>query len=424
MLGETRLADEQAFTGEGTHAALFEEFAADGRGGRFTELDVSPGQVVVALLEVSACKQVASVDQDPAGDEFDVGRIGHDREHTLVDGSGQSTGRKWGEVGTLHPSPWEGRWMTTGKARPRLGRGLSALLGQPVSVEPQTRGEDPVPEPVPVAVPQTGAAGSQLQLIGVASVVPSRFQPRQVMDDAALERLAASIRVSGVIQPIAVRASTVGGAKWELVAGERRWRAAQRAGLERIPAVVVSLDDRESAEWGLIENVQREDLNAIERGWALRKMVEQFELAHDDVAERVGLERSSVTNLIRLTELEKVIQDLIGGGQLSAGHGKALLAMNPGGDRVEMARRAAQHKWSVRRLETLSRAKKAGEVVTSGVQRSVQVADLERQLSEHLGTKVRISTDKSGVRGRLVVNFFDLDQFDGILTKIGWNARS
>lgn len=302
------------------------------------------------------------------------------------------------------------------KSRPRLGRGLSALLGQPVAIEAGAH----VGPSEPAFTPSSDVA-PQLQLIRVSEVTPSRFQPRQVMDEAALERLSASIRISGVIQPVAVRAAAAGErARWELVAGERRWRAATRAGLELIPAVVVSLDDRESAEWGLIENVQREDLNAIERGWALRRMVEHFELAHDAVAERVGLERSSVTNFIRLTELEKAIQELIARDELSAGHGKALLAYPAGPARVEVAQRAAAHKWSVRKLEEMARGEKMEAAPRTGT--SVQVADLERRLSEHLGTKVRIVTDHGGVRGRMVISFYDLDQFDGVLAKIGLGA--
>jgi ParB family chromosome partitioning protein len=309
----------------------------------------------------------------------------------------------------------------TSKSRPRLGRGLSALLGQPVSVEPPA-GHDNVASAAPATGDRDDAA-PQLQLIRVSEIGPSRFQPRQVMDEAALERLAASIRVSGVIQPVAVRpASVAGERRWELVAGERRWRAASRAGLELIPAVVVSLDDRESAEWGLIENVQREDLNAIERGWALRRMVEHFELAHDAVAERVGLERSSVTNFIRLTELETSIQDLIARDKLSAGHGKALLALPPGPGRVDAAKRAAAHQWSVRKLEELARGEKKGVAAAPAEKRSVGVADLERRLGAHLGTKVRILPDRSGIRGRLVISFYDLDQFDGVLAKIGLGA--
>jgi len=243
-----------------------------------------------------------------------------------------------------------------------------------------------------------------------------------VMGEEALERLAASIRVSGVIQPVALRRSTTtGDTAWELVAGERRWRAATRAGLERIPAVVVHLDDRESAEWGLVENVQREDLNAIERGWALRRMVEHFALAHDAVADRVGLERSSVTNLIRLTDLETAIQDLIAQGGLSAGHGKALLSFAPGSARVEAARKAAEQKWSVRKLEELARGESASRA-RGQEPRSVQVADLEQRLSEHLGTRVQIRTDSSGVRGRISVSFYDLDQFDGLMAKMGYRG--
>ncbi len=420
---ESCLADEHALKDLDGHAALFHELASNSSSGGLAELDVAAGEVVVPLGDVSAGEDRVATGENTTGDELDVRLFGHCWNIRAVRTRRKARGKagtcRWKEGG-VDSGPPEGVCLMSSKSRPRLGRGLSALLGQPVSVEPQVRGPDTIIDSAEIPVAST--APNQLQLIRISDIEPSRFQPRQVMDEAALERLAASIRVSGVIQPVAVRASSVaGGRTWELVAGERRWRAATRAGLEFVPSVVVSLDDRESAEWGLIENVQREDLNAIERGWALRRMVEHFELAHDAVAERVGLERSSVTNLIRLTELESPIQDLIARNELGAGHGKALLAFSPGAGRVEAAKRAAANKWSVRKLEQLSRA---GSSVpsTPATTRSVQVADLERQLGEHLGTRVRIATDKSGVRGRLVISFFDLDQFDGVLAKLGYRG--
>src|SRR5207248_2832206 len=170
---------------------------------------------------------------------------------------------------------------------------------------------------------------SDFHLIAVTAIVPSRFQPRKVMDEGAIARLADSIKRSGLMQPVVVRPA---GGGYELIAGERRWRAAKLAGLVQIPALVREVGDEQAAEWGLVENVQREDLNAMERAWALRDLSQKFGLQQSELADRVGLDRSTVANLIRLTELEPEIADLIAKGKLSAGHGKALL-MVPAGPR-------------------------------------------------------------------------------------------
>ncbi|MEO1129986.1 MAG: ParB/RepB/Spo0J family partition protein [Planctomycetota bacterium] len=263
---------------------------------------------------------------------------------------------------------------------------------------------------------------SGLQMLALGSIRPGQFQPRADAASSDLEPLAASIRSSGVIQPIAVRPAGAGA--WELIAGERRWRAASLAGQERIPALVVEADDRQAAEWGLIENVQREDLSPIERGEALKNLASTFGASHTDLGERVGLDRSTVSNLIRLTELEPQIRALLSTGALGAGHGKALLSIPPGGARVKLAERAAKEQWSVRRLESVEGERAPGTTRTRTKDADPQIADLERQIGEHLGTRVRVQTDGKRAKGRLVIDFYDPDHFDGLLRALGVRLES
>jgi ParB family chromosome partitioning protein len=248
------------------------------------------------------------------------------------------------------------------------------------------------------------------------------------MDEGALASLSASISRRGMMQPIVVRERGGEGARYELVAGERRWRAARMAGLERVPALVAELTDEEAAELAIVENVQREDLNPVDRARGLRALGERFGLSHGAIAERVGLERSSVTNLIRVTELEEEILSLLAKGVLSLGHGKALLGLAGGRGRVELAARAVRGSWSVRELErrvgSLGGGASPGGGGSSGVAKPAGVVDLERRLGEHLGTGVRIRTaGKSGSKGTIEVSFYDFDHFDGLMRRMGLGDR-
>ncbi len=288
--------------------------------------------------------------------------------------------------------------------------------------------------------------------IGVDRLVRGRFQPRRDLDEASLQRLASSIRASGVMQPIAVRelsadddrrgsigAARAGedGAVYEVVAGERRWRAAMLAGLTHIPAVVSPLSDREAAEWAIVENVQREDLNTMDRAWGLRNLVEGFALQHAEVAERVGIDRSSVTNLLRLTELETSVQGLLREGTLGLGHGKALLGATSGAEREKLAKLAASQKWTVRRLERAVGAlgvgagsggtaspKLGGTVGRDPLRADAAIRELEKQLGEHFGTRVRIMTGASRTKGRVVMDFYSLEHFDGLMSLMGVEIKS
>lgn len=327
--------------------------------------------------------------------------------------------------------------MDTSKKR-RLGRGLNSLLGSPVAVE-----ADETTSTV-VATPALAAAPSEPQgvitFIAVSNVIPNPAQPRRRFDERAIVELSESIKTAGVMQPIIVRRSPSTPDIYELVAGERRWRAAKLAGLERLPAIVKELTDAESAQWALIENLQREDLGAMEKAAALRSLIERFSLTHADAAQRVGLERATVTNLIRLLDLEPEIAAAIDSKELSMGHGRALLGAPAGQVRLDLAASAILNHWSVRKLEQEAadaaaeavnpskssggeRGVRSSEAGESLLQREAGVKDLEKQLSEHLGTKVRLMLRHGGSKGRIVVDFFDLDHFDGVMSRIGFRSK-
>lgn len=304
----------------------------------------------------------------------------------------------------------------------RLGKGLASLLAQPVQVTPVSL---TAPNPAADAAPaQIGISpGPGVEIVRIASVYPNKQQPRKHFEPTALAALAESIKAAGVLQPVLVRRRGEG--EFELVAGERRWRAAKLAGLDRIPAIIAEVTDEQSAEWALIENIQREDLNAMERAWALKGLMDRFGTTAAQLAERVGLDRSTVVNFVRLTELESPIQKLIEEQRLTGGHGKALLAAAPGDDRVAMARVASEQRWSVRRteLEAARRSKPRAESNSGAVERTAAVIDdLERRLSVYLGTKVSIHSSRAGTRGRIAIEYYDLDHFDALMSKIGFRG--
>jgi ParB family chromosome partitioning protein len=307
----------------------------------------------------------------------------------------------------------------TAKKKRRLGMGLSGMIGSPVEVKSPAAARVMVssePAPSPAA----------LKGVSVNEIRPNARQPRHAADGASLEPLVASIRTAGVMQPIVVRPKG-GDGLHELVAGERRWLAARKAGLAVVPAVIRDIDDRTAAEWAIIENVQREDLDAIERGDAFRALQDDFGLTHAEIAEQVGLSRAGVTNQIRLCDLDEGIRTLIRRGALSGGHGRSLLGVVSVDHRIAIARQAIEGEWSVRELERRVRAIAATTrpTKTKGLPHAAGRAhldDLERQLSEHLGTKVHINTGRVKDRGRLAIEFYDLEQFDGLLSRLGFKA--
>jgi len=314
-----------------------------------------------------------------------------------------------------------------------LGRGLSALIEEsnetaPVRIDAGVSVSSP---PTPSGQPSAKPTGSPIE-IPLADLHPNKYQPRKHFAQSGLQQLADSIRAAGVMQPIIVRTREAGG--YELIAGERRWRAAELVKLARIPAIIREVDDETAAEWALIENLQREDLNPVDRAHALQRLSDEFGLTHAEVAQRVGLHRPTVSNLVRLLELDAETLDRIAEGTLSLGHGKALLGCADPKKRARLAQRAVEEEWSVRRTEDeCSGTKPANADGSIGVgggasaaggaagtdSLAAVVGDLETRLGEHLGTRVEIRVAKSGSRGRVMVSFYDLDQFDGLLKKLG-----
>jgi ParB family chromosome partitioning protein len=245
------------------------------------------------------------------------------------------------------------------------------------------------------------------------------------MDDAKLAELAESIRAQGVIQPIVVRgvASSRGGRTWEIIAGERRWRASKLAGLDEVPVVVREVDDRTVVAMALIENIQREDLNPLEEATALQRLIEEFDLTHAQAAEAVGRSRAAVSNLLRLLELPPEIRTLVETGALEMGHARALLTLAPQAA-IALARQAAEHGWSVRevehRVQQLAAGKVdngAGKAKASKAKPQADILALERELAETLGTQVNVLHARGG-KGRLVIHYGSLDALDGVLERL------
>ncbi len=313
-------------------------------------------------------------------------------------------------------------------ARRRLGRGLSSLLSRPAPIDPTDQGGVPSGpdgrDHAPATAPEA-TDDAALRMVALDQIRPNPKQPRRHFDDTSIDALAASMKSAGVMQPIVVRPDPAGGAGgFQLVVGERRWRAAQRIGLSRLPALVRHVDDRTAAEWALIENLQREDLNAIERAEALRELAHGHGVTHQEIADRVGLNRSSVTNLLRLNELDDATKDLVRSEQLSLGHAKTLLAITNLPKRHHLATLAVRRGWSVRDLErqVAAAGRRAGPPPAPGPASPAHHQDLERRLSEHLGTRVVIQQGRKKNRGRLVIEFYSLDQFDGLLERLGFEA--
>ncbi|MBN1378730.1 MAG: ParB/RepB/Spo0J family partition protein [Gammaproteobacteria bacterium] len=279
-----------------------------------------------------------------------------------------------------------------------LGRGLEALIGAPEGALQRLE----------------NASSEQLRKLPIESINRGSFQPRTHFEPEALEELAASIRTQGVLQPIVVRTM---GDEYELIAGERRWRAAQLAGLQEIPAVVRDLDDTAAAAIALIENIQRENLNALELANGLQRLINEFGLTHQQVAEAVGRSRASVTNLLRLLELAEEVKGFLDRGELEMGHARALLSLKPA-QQIQIARRIAQQGLSVREAEALAR-KALSPTETrsaSSKQQDPNVNRLEQELAEKLGAKVQIQHSSKG-QGKLVIHYKSCDELEGMLRR-------
>lgn len=308
------------------------------------------------------------------------------------------------------------------KKKARLGRGLEALLGD---VGASTAADAAA---ATTATGTTGKTDSALRELPVEQLQRGAYQPRSRMTQGALEELAETIRAQGVIQPLLVRA--VGRGRYEIIAGERRWRAAQLAGLESVPAFVRDITDRDAMAVALIENIQREDLNAIEEAAGFQRLLDDFGLTHQQIADLVGRSRAAVTNHLRLLALPAAVKKQLGDGELDMGHARALLAL-PAGAQPGAANKVIAGKLSVRQTEALVKrllagggdgggggGGGAGDGGGRGGGNTVNpdVARLEEDLSQRLGARVSIRHGKN--TGRVVIHYHSLDELDGIIERI------
>jgi ParB family chromosome partitioning protein len=300
----------------------------------------------------------------------------------------------------------------TAPKRKALGRGLAALIPG-------------APSPVSAAVGPALArardgAGDGTRSVAIEDVHPSSAQPRKNFDDERLEELAASIRTQGIIQPLIVRTRPAGG--YELIAGERRWRAAQKAGLHDVPAVIRDVAPAQAFEMALVENLQREDLNPIEEASGYERLIAEFGYTQEKLADRVGKERSTVANALRLLRLPESVLGLVAGGRLSMGHARALLGLESAAAMERLARRTVAQDLSVRKVEELVRRDRAGagggaKQDTAKGKQSPNARDLGLRLTRALGTRVDVNETSPG-RGHIAIHFQSLDQLDALLDRI------
>ena len=284
----------------------------------------------------------------------------------------------------------------TNMKKKRLGRGLGSLIG---NLDDVTQGKS-----------EDNAGG--LTEIDIDRIQRGKYQPRQVFDQESLQELADSIGVQGIVQPIVVRPE---GSHFELVAGERRWRAAQLAGLQKIPAVIRELDSKAAAAIGLIENIQREDLNPLEQAQGFLRLIEEFDLTHQQVADSVGRSRAAVSNLLRLLDLAEPVKQQVNRGLLDMGHARALLALIRH-DQIEIAKLVVNRGLSVRETELLVKKTLAADKKVKARPRASDpdIKRLENKISEKLGAGVKIKPGKKG-SGQLVISFHSPAELEGIL---------
>lgn len=333
----------------------------------------------------------------------------------------------------------------------RLGRGLDSLVTNlrsatvpppsPVA-SPETKPEvppvqqpvspptKPAFEPSPVIEETAGtivpnkkhAHDLSTLLLDINYLRPNPLQPRNIINDKDLLSLSDSIKVNGFLQPITAR--LVSG-RYEIIAGERRWRAAKAAGLEQVPVIIRDATDQQMLELALIENLQREDLNAIDRAKAYREYCQRFKVSPEDVAKHLGEDRTTVINYIRLLDLDKPIQDMVADSRISMGHARCLLGINEPSQRLELAKYTCENGWSVRALEAIVKRKKAGdksgetEATPAAAKRSSHMLDLLRRFEESTKTKVLIQEAKRRGTGKIVLYYYSLDDFDRLAEMLG-----
>ena len=304
-----------------------------------------------------------------------------------------------------------------------LGRGLDALLGSAAHAVPATDNTAVAATPELRSVPaaDTLVAGRTTLADGTLCMLPldviqrGKYQPRLDMHQESLQDLADSIAAQGVVQPIVVRAIAAG--RYEIIAGERRWRAAQLAGLHEIPSVVREVEDRAAIAIALIENIQREDLNPLEEARALERLIKEFELTHEQAAEAVGRSRAAVSNLLRLLDLEEAVKQLVEQGELEMGHARALLALS-GKQQLEAARQVVNRGLTVRATEGLVKSlQRPGPAKPEKPRKDANIQRLETDLSDKLGARVAIRQGRGG-KGKLEISYNSLDELDGVLAHL------
>jgi ParB family chromosome partitioning protein len=308
--------------------------------------------------------------------------------------------------------------IETKKEKPRhLGRGLESLLGPIISISPDKNDLIQQKEIYP-NFPLDKELAASLKEIDINKIKVNPYQARTVFDEQDLNDLANSIKANGVIQPIIVRPA---GQEYEIIAGERRLRASQIAQLRTIPALVRKATDEQMHEWSLIENIHRVDLNPIERAKAYREYLNAFSLTQAQAADHLGEDRSVIANYLRLLDLPQEVKQMLSEGKLSMGHARAILALPTDDLRRKLANRAMAGRLSVREVEKLVR-----RYLTNTDQekkniniKAPHIADLEKKLSSQLATKVNIETRKNGQKGKIIIEFYSLDEFDGILERLG-----
>jgi len=280
-----------------------------------------------------------------------------------------------------------------------LGRGLDALLAGDM---------------------EAVGSGDALRMLNISQMQPGKFQPRSYMDDAALQTLADSIKSQGIMQPILVRAIATD--RYEIIAGERRWRASQIAGLDEVPVLVRDIADESALAMALIENIQRENLNPLEEAQGIKRLIDEFNMTHEKAADAVGRSRVAVSNILRLLTLTHVVQEMLLQNKLDMGHARALIGLDAA-QQIMLANKIVQQKLSVREVEALVKQQltpKANSKQKISVNHDVM--RLQDTLSDRLGAKVTIAS-KSGGAGTLKINYNNLDQLDGIIARMGINSK-
>jgi ParB family chromosome partitioning protein len=313
--------------------------------------------------------------------------------------------------------------------RRALGRGLAALIpgaAASAGVTPSASGDSLAADggasagTVPFALP-SAQSREGLRTVGIEEVHPSREQPRKEFGDARLDELAESIRSQGLIQPLIVRARTGGG--YELIAGERRWRAAQRAGLHEVPVVVRDVAPGKAFELAMVENLQRQDLNPLEEAEGYQRLIAEYGYTQESLAGRVGKDRTTIANALRLLKLPESVRDLLASGRLAMGHARALLGLETAEAIERLARQIASRDLSVRKVEDLVRRERAGadrapaENRPAAARPTASARDLEVRLSHALGARVRV-VETSQTAGHVEIHYGSLDQLDGVLAKL------